>query len=413
MKTHFFSFSILILLITMGACDPDDDQNKKADIHLKSQEIISADNEFGLDIFKRIYENNSKANFMISPLSISMALSMAYNGAETTTKDEMAEALRASDFTRDELNQTYKDLIEDLTITDPKVAMEIANSIWYRNTYYVEQNFLDINNTYYNAEVNAADFSNPNTVNLINNWVSDQTHEKIPSIITEIPVEAVLYLINAIYFNGSWSQEFNPENTQEFNFQLTDESYIPTSMMYRVDTLNYLKNETFSAIELPYGDGNFNMLVLLPNVDKNVNDVVNQMTMQNWETWQSQFKMTNTVDILFPKFKIEYEITLNDILKSMGMLQAFTSAADFSGINPGRDLFISYVKHKTFVEVDEKGTEAAAVTIIGFENTSIDPNEPQKVYFHCNRPFLFAINEKTTGAILFMGKVGNPNVHNE
>lgn len=413
MKTPFFWISILILLFTSGACTQDDDPVKEIDLTLKSQKIVKADNEFGLDLFQLIYEHEVKDNFMISPLSISMAFSMTYNGAETTTKEEMAAALRISDFTRDELNETYKNLIEALISIDPEVTMEVANSIWYRNTYPVEQNFLDVNSTYYSAEVNAADFNNPNTVNLINNWVSDKTHEKIPTIIQEIPGEAVLFLINAIYFNGSWTQEFNPESTQDLSFQLDDESYVSTSMMNRVDTLNYLSNELFSAIELPYGDENFNMIVLLPNADKNVADIVSQMSINNWETWQTGFETTNTVDILLPKFKIEYEIKLNDILKSMGMEEAFTTSADFSGINKNHDLFITYVKHKTFIEVDEEGTEATAVTIIGFGNTSIDPDEPQKTYFHCTRPFLFAITEKSTGAILFMGKVGNPKISNE
>lgn len=416
MKTQVLITLSILLFTSFSSCNKESntDEQKKIDIALKSQQLIKADNEFGLDIFELIYKDKeTPTNFMISPLSLSMCLSMAYNGAETETKEQMAKTLRIEEFTREEINQSYQSLIEKLINADSKVAMEIANSIWYKNEYLVEQSYLDVNSQFYDAEVNKCDFNDPNTVNLINQWVSDKTHEKIPEIINEIPPLAVLYLINAIYFNGSWSQEFNPESTQSISFQNSEGDNIQTEMMHREDTLNYFNNETFSAIEMPYGNGNFSMMVMLPNYDKSVDAVIAELSPENWQKWQDDFKETKNVDILFPKFKIEYEITLNNILQSMGMELAFTDMADFSIINKKKDLFISYVKHKTFVEVDEEGTEAAAVTIIGFETTSFDPNKPQKTYFHCTRPFLFAITEKESGAILFMGKVGDPTVKGE
>lgn len=402
--------SIILSVFFMISCSKmiEDPEPNPIDLDLKSKEIIQSDNAFGMDIFKLINEKETKTNFMISPLSISMALSMAYNGAETDTKAEMAAALRIEDFTRDELNATYKKLIEALTTVDPKVTMEIANSIWYRNTYNVEQNFLDVNSTYYDAEVQKSDFTDPKMVDVINDWVSDKTHKKIPTIIDNIDPSAVLFLINAIYFNGSWTQEFNAENTYSGAFSVSENNFTEAELMQRLDTVNYFSNETFSAIEMPYGHGNFNMMLMLPNYEKSINDVVEQMDAENWTAWQDAFVKTNDVDIVVPKFKIEYEKKLREILELMGMEQAFTEQADFSSINQNKDLYISEVLHKTFIEVDEEGTEAAAVTAIVFETTSIDPNEPQKVYFHCTRPFLFAITEKDTGAILFMGKVGNP-----
>jgi serine protease inhibitor len=409
MKTNLLS--ILFLVVTLFACNKEshDPDIKDIDIDAKSAKLIEADNEFGFDLFKGVFaDNNTPENFMISPLSVSLALSMAYNGAETETKAQMEEAMRIKGFTRDDLNVINQSLTKALTSADEKVIMEIANSIWYRKSYSVQQSFLDANKTYYDAEVKASDFGNPATISLINNWVSDKTHTKIPSIIQEIPAEAVLYLINAIYFNGTWAKEFNPESTQQLGFETGNGNFVTTDIMGRKDSLNYLSNETFSAIELPYGRGNFNMLVMLPNEDKQVSDIISQMNPENWEKWKNALKFTNSIDIRLPKFKIEFDIKLNNILKAMGMELAFTEQADFSGINPGRDLFISYVKHKTFVEVDEEGTEAAAVTIIGFEVTSIGPGEDKWTYFHCTRPFLFAITEKETGAILFMGKVGNP-----
>jgi serine protease inhibitor len=408
MKQKLF-FAALITIVLFSCNDKTVEEPKLINIDQKSQELIKADNDFGLDLFKGVYNDpKTPVNFMISPLSVSVALSMAYNGAETETKTEMEEAMRITGFSREEINAANKQLIEALTSADDKVIMEVANSIWYRNNYPVEQSFLDVNKTYYNAEVDPADFSDPNTIKLINNWVSDKTHEKIPQIITEIPAEAVMYLINAIYFNGTWTKEFNTESSQMLPFKTENGNYLNTVMMGRKDSLNYLSNETFSAIKMPYGKGNFNMMVLLPNEDKTVSDIIGQLNPTNWAKWQKDLKFKNSIDIRFPKFKVEFDIKLNDILKAMGMKLAFTSSADFSGINKSKDLFISYVKHKTFVEVDEKGTEAAAVTIIGFETTSEGPGEEQWTPFHCYSPFLFAITEKDTGAILFIGKVGNP-----
>jgi serine protease inhibitor len=407
MKTKLFS--ILTLIAILFSCNKDDSDIKDLNIDFKSEKLIKADNEFGLDLFKGVY-NDSKTpvNFMISPLSVSVALSMAYNGAETETKTEMETALRIKGFSRDEINKAYKELITALTTADPKVTMEIANSIWYSNIYHVEQNFLDVNKSYYDAEVESADFADLKTITLINNWVSEKTHEKIPEIINEISPGMVMFLINAIYFNGIWTKEFNPESTQKLSFKTESGNYKTTSMMGRKDSLDYFSNETFSAIEMPYGQGNYNMMVLLPNEDKTVSDIISQLNPENWGNWQKDLKFKNSIDIRLPKFKIEFDIKLNDILKAMGMPLAFTDMADFSGINPARDLFISYVKHKTFVEVDEEGTEAAAVTIIGFETTSAEPGQEQWTQFYCTRPFLFAITEKDTGAILFLGKVGDP-----
>lgn len=408
MNTKLLLAILLSFFLVYSSCTEENDPGGEIEVNTKSQEIVDADNAFGLDIFKLIANQEQDSNFMISPLSISMALSMAYNGAETDTKAEMAEALRISDFTRDEINQTYKELIAALITVDPDVAMEIANSIWYSDVYPVEENFLTVNQNYYDAEVQQGDFSNPGMTKKINDWVSDKTHKKIPTIIDGIDPATVMFIINAIYFNGSWTREFNEENSYTGLFEKQSQNYIEAEMMQGIDTVNYLSNETFSAIQLPYGHGNFSMMLLLPNSDKTVADVVEEINTENWSAWLKGFSMTNDVDIILPKFKLEYEKKLKDILQLMGMEQAFTTQADFSGINANRDLFISEVLHKTFIDVNEKGTEAAAVTAIIFDTTSIDPNEEQKTYFHCTRPFLFAITEKDTGAILFMGQVSEP-----
>jgi len=242
-------------------------------------------------------------------------------------------------------------------------------------------------------------------VQTINDWVNGKTHGKIPTILDQITPMQVMFLLNAIYFKGTWAKEFNPKSTTEQPFQTDPGQSVQTKMMHRLDTLDYTTTEDFSAIKLPYGKGNYNMYVFLPSEGKTPGDIVKKLNKQNWNDWMKSFRLTQTVDILLPKFKYPYEIMLNDVLTDMGMGVAFSGAADFSGINRFGDLSIDYVKHKTFIDVNEEGTEAAAVTIVAIERTSAGPT---KTYFHVNRPFLYAITEKSTGAVMFLGTVNLP-----
>jgi len=319
----------------------------------------------------------------------------------------MEETLYLSGLSSQEINKSYQTLMEALLTVDPKVTMEIANSIWYRQGFSVEQDFIDVNREYYNAGVEALDFDSPDAVQTINNWVDDNTNGKIPEIIESIDPLTMMYLINAIYFNGKWTYQFDKDNTSEQPFYLADGSQIQVDMMQNEATLNYTSNDLFKAVEMPYGRGNYSMVCMLPGEDLKVGDVVQQMDADNWNQWMQTMDSAN-VQVHLPRFSFEYKKTLKELLKSMGMEEAFNAnQSDFSGINPDRpDLHISEVKHKTFVEVDEKGTEAAAVTSVEMGFTSVDPNQPVIVKF--DRPFVFAIREVTTGTIVFLGKMMEP-----
>jgi serpin B len=318
----------------------------------------------------------------------------------------MEKTLNVFGLTPQEINTSYRDLVSALKSLDPKVLLEIANAIFYRNDFHVEQPFIDLNQSFYNAEVAPLDFSNQQeALNIINGWVADKTHDKIESIINQINRNHVMFLLNAIYFKGTWQKEFNDENTKSLSFYTDDDSSIPVETMQRMDTLPYMANDLFSAIELPYGAGDFSMYVFLPEAGHALEEIVNKLDKEIWEHWMKSFQVTQGVDIKLPRFKYEYEIMLNDVLTTMGMGIAFTGAADFTGINKLGDLLIDYVKHKSFIEVNEEGTEAAAVTIVAIERTSAGP---EKVPFYVNRPFMYAITEKQTGAILFLGTVKNP-----
>lgn len=397
-----FNQIIIASLLIIVACAKVPDEPLPIDLDVKSKKLVAADNEFGIDLFKALNEKE-KGNFNISPLSISLALAMTYNGSEGDTKQAMEEAMRLSGLTTEEINLSYQTLVKALLETDSKVTLEFAQSIWYRLGYDVEDAFKDVNRNYYDAEVNELDFGRSDAKDIINGWIEEKTHDKIKDMIAEVKPNHVMFLINAIYFNGEWQTMFDKKNTFESDFY-TAEGTVQVQMMQKEDSIMMTSNDVFSAIELPYGRGNFNMLILLPAEDKTCDDIVNEINPDNWILWQQSMVPTTEVDIWLPKFKSEYTVKLNNALSAMGMEVAFTPAADFSGINGRGELWIDYVQHNTFIDVSEKGTEAAAATVVAMIERAM-PMTPQ---FHANRPFIYAITEKETGAILFIGKMAKP-----
>ncbi|MBA7546210.1 hypothetical protein ES705_38593 [subsurface metagenome] len=370
--------------------------------------LVEADNLFGIKLFKEVLKTEEpEKNVMISPLSVSLALAMTYNGADGDTKEAMEKTLELSGLTVDEINENYKMLIDALASVDPKVLMSIANSIWYKQTFEVEQDFINVNQNYFYAEVSPLDFYAPDAVTTINNWVADKTKNKITEILDEIPAAAVMYLINAIYFKGIWKYEFDESDTEEKSFYLSDGTTKDVPMMVQEGSFNYLSNDILQAVEMPYGTGNYSMIILLPQNNKTLDDIIDQLSNENWNRWLSEFYEAEKVQIHLPKFKFEYEDSLNNELINMGMEIAFDPYnADFSKINLYRQLFISRVIHKTFIEVNEEGTEAAAVTLVEICEIVSEPGTG--IHFYVNHPFVFAIKEKYTNAIIFIGKVMEP-----
>jgi serine protease inhibitor len=374
----------------------------------KSAQIVEADNEFGFELFQKIFASETEyENIMVSPFSVSLALAMTYNGAGGETKKAMEETLKLYGLSPEEINTSYQTLVKALKSLDKKVILEIANAIFYRDDFQVENEFISTNKKFYDAEVAALDFGSPNALKTINGWVANKTHDKIDKILDNISRDHVMFLINAIYFKGIWQSEFEKKNTVKKDFYLENGSAVKTDFMQQENSVLYSSNEIFQAVQLSYGQGNYTMYVFLPQAGKSLQDITENLDKASWENWNENFVEKN-VDIELPKFKFEYEITMNDVLTEMGMGIAFSSAADFTGINRGGGLNIDYVKHKSFIEVNEEGTEAAAVTVVAIVETSV--GETSKVPFYVDRPFLFAITEKSTGAVLFMGTVKNPQV---
>ena len=369
-------------------------------------DLIEADNAFALKLFREIdaYEAAS-SNIFVSPLSVSMALSMTYNGAAGETQQAMAQTLEFQDLNLDDVNQGYRDLIDLLFDLDPQIEWQLANSIWYREGFFVEPSFLDITRTFFDAQVEALDFSAPGAADVMNQWVSDGTNGRIEEIVDD-PIDplTVMFLINAIYFKGDWRHQFDKDLTRDAPFTLLDGNEITTPMMFHKEEVAVRRawDSLASVIEMPYGGDAFTMTVVLPHPDVTLQSVVEALDTERWTSWIANLHETEAF-VVMPKFSFEYEISLKDVLTSLGMGIAFDEmSADFTKINPLGELYISKVKHKTFIQVDEEGTEAAAVTSVEVNAVSAPPR------FIVDRPFLFTIRERISGTILFMGRVVDP-----
>ncbi len=408
-----FTFISLFIFIAISSCQQDNinqDENKLIQLDEKSAQLVEADNAFGLEIFQEIREESDKENIMISPLSISVALAMAYNGADGDTKTEMENTLKLNGLTPEQINSSYKMLIAALQSLDEDVVFELANAIFYANGFEVKSPFISTNQDYYDAKVESLDFSSPSSVFHINDWVAEKTHDKIEKIVESLSPDDRMVLLNAIYFNGIWSVKFDENGTKMRNFNKIDGTSHEVPMMNKEDKLEYSSNSLFEAVKLPYGSGQYNMVVLLPGSDKNSADIIDELSADNWNEWMKSFETEEHVVVTMPRFKFAFELQLNNALKKMGMQKAFVSSqSDFTKITDDKKLYISSVIHKSFIDVNENGTEAAAVTSVTFSTTSIGLGDQiQKIYFTVDKPFVFAITEKDTDAILFIGEVQNP-----
>ena len=372
-------------------------------------ELAAANTRFGLKLFGQILKQDSGKNVFISPASIAIALAMTYNGASGDTQKAMAQTLELNGMSLEDVNNAYAALRTTLQSADPKVQLSIANSLWVRQGATLNNDFLQRNQLYFRAQVQELSFADPGAVGTINAWVSQNTNGKIPTIVDQIPSNMMLYLINAIYFKGDWTRQFDKSKTSDQPFHLLDGSTKQVPLMTQTGTFtSYFKGNDFQAVKLPYGDGRLSMLVFLPNSDSDLQTFEDELNETNWNAWMGQFhKAEGTLQL--PRFTLDYETSLNETLKMLGMSAAFApQSADFSAMHTGSDrFFISEVKHKTFLEVNEEGTEAAAVTSVGVGTTAMQPEE-EKFNMVVDRPFFVAIRDNSTGTVLFMGSIVQP-----
>jgi len=363
--------------------------------------LVAANTKFGFNLFHTLSKQQPNQNIFISPTSVALALSMTYNGVSGETKQEMTKVLELTGMTTQEINAANQGLQNSLQKIDPTVQVLIANSLWAQQGFSLKPEFLQTNQEYYQANVTELDFINPQAPSIINNWVSQKTQGKIDRIVEEISPDEVLFLINAIYFKGNWETPFDRSQTTNKTFYLTDSSSKQHPMMSQSGFYRYYETDTFQAVSLSYGQKvALRMYIFLPNSNTNLATFLQQLTPDNWNKWMQQFRKINGITEI-PRFKIEYEVELKSTLKALGMAGIFDiSKADFSAMT-NDNVAVDSVKHKTFVEVNEEGTEAAAVTSISL---------PRGLSFqmNVNRPFFCAIRDHTTETILFMGTIVDP-----
>ena len=373
---------------------------------LSEQEVrtMSSANDFGFRTFSALRPEEPTKNLFISPLSISAVLTMTFNGADGTTKEAMRQTLGFTGQTDEALNQSFKTLFELLTNMDRKVQFSAANSIWYAQQFELQVPFVQKNQSYFDATLRPMNFGAPGTKDVINSWVSDKAKGRITSIVDEISSNDVMFLINAIYFKGTWTYQFDKSLTRQAPFRKEDGSTTSVNFMaLKNGQYQYYTDATKQVIDLPYGNEQFSMTLIVPTGTNTVADITRELNSANLTSWLAGAGASNQ-ELRLPKFRMEYKKDLKETLTQLGMGEAFSGGANFSQMLQGFSggLSISKVLHKTFLQVDEEGTEAAAVTSVVVTLRSLPPT------IEVNRPFVFLIREKSSNAVLFIGQLMQP-----
>jgi serine protease inhibitor len=376
--------------------------------------VIEGSNSFAFDLLRELVAASDTPNVFISPLSASMALGMTMNGADGETWSQMRDALGFDGMDEVQINEAYRDLMSLLLGLDSQVRFGIANGIWAHHDVPLLPDYLERVATHFDAETRSVDFADPATKTAMNDWVERATNGRIENMIESIPPDVLMYLINAVYFKGDWRSQFSRSRTAPAAFVRADGSERQVQMMdgkvgYRV--IHGYSPDSATGVELPYARGAFTAVAMLPPRDRSIRDWVAGLDHVDWAGWMATFdEQARTEDtglegmqVRLPRFEIEWSDSLITSLRNLGMSDAFEEhRADFSRMTGGRDLFITEAFQKTFLKVDEEGTEAAAATAIGMGPTSAPPS----LVF--DRPFLFAIRERFSGTILFIGVIGDP-----
>jgi len=415
---RFFVLSMLIMVSSNSLAM----NNEIAKENTNKKIIVDGNNKFALELFAKL--QSAKGNLFFSPYSISTALAMVRAGARNETESQMAGVLhfpvsvnRRTDSTskslpdRQQFASSFGNIIKDLNNRGQKggYTLTVANALWGQKDYGFLQEFLELIETSYDGRLNEVDFvrATETARKTINAWVEKKTDDKIKNLISEGVLDSMtrLVLTNAIYFKGNWAKQFKENRTKDASFTLADGQKIDVATMNQKAEFGYMETDTFQALELPYVDEELSMVILLPKQFDALDKFEKTLVPENLTQWLAKIYKREVV-VFVPKFKMTSQFSLASMLKSMGMKDAFSSGADFSGINGKRNLFISAVIHKAYVEVNEEGTEAAAATGVVMKLTSIGP-APISV-FRADHPFLFLIRDNLSGGILFIGRVANP-----
>ena len=363
-------------------------------------DLVKRNNNFALNLFS---EMKGVGSNVVSPMSVTYLMAMLANGAEASTREEIMDAIGAKDFDIDEMNAFYAYLIRRAKTADKQTTLNIANYIALNKEFKLKKEFASTIADSYQGAVESLDFTNPESTKRINGWCSEHTNNMIPTIIDQVEPSAVAYILNAIYFNGTWTDKFDKNNTkkEQFNGYTRDIMYV--DMMHRNAKYYYTSNDVYSAVTLPYGSGAYSMTVILPNEGKFITDLTKTLNADTIASLRRNMEEC-LVDLKLPRFTTEMKLPLKGIVAKLGAPSMFDATrADFSSFANG-NVYVSEMLQKAKIEVSEEGTKAAAVTMGMVKLTSMRPQEPRRVDFHCDRPFVYMIQDNYTGAILFMGQ---------
>ena len=426
MKTIKSVFVAIAVVAIAACCIGSDGQTLNEE---ERKTIVQGNSEFALELYARLC--NKEENLFFSPYSISTALAMAYAGAQGQTGSQMAEVLHFPTYTvpidmqaankqektqapwkYEQFSSTFGKVIKDLNARGKKGKYElaVANALWGQKDYGFLEEFLNLIKTDYDGRLNEVDFAADTEMarQTINAWVEEKTNNKIKDLIARGVLDSMtrLVLTNAIYFKGKWARQFKEERTKQAPFTMLNGSKVDVPMMNQTADFNYIQTEDFQGLELPYMDNELSMIILLPKKFDGLAAFEKTLTLENLSRWLAKPRRCEVI-VSIPKFKMTSQFSLADVLKSMGMTDAFIpDEADFSGINGKKDLFISAVIHKAYVDVSEEGTEAAAATGVIMKITSAGPTRTP--VFRADHPFVFVIRDNHSGSILFIGRVLNP-----
>lgn len=361
--------------------------------------IIAQNNAFAVKLFEKTAKMQST---VISPVSVSYLMAMLANGANGQTKVDIMKALQLSENDLNDMNALYQMMIQRCGSLDKETTLRIAN-------YFAMNKDIELKNAYannmkaiYNAGIESLDFTSPKTTAHINNWCKKNTNGMIPSIINNVDANATAYIMNAIFFNGTWADKFNKSNTKNENFKGYTRDITMVPMMHKSDKLLYWANDMYAAVRIPYGNGSYTMTVMLPNEGKSIDEMLKSMENADFTAWRQDAEQC-IVDLKLPRFTTEADVTLNNIISELGAANIFSSKADFKNI-ANTNMFVSQMFQKAKIEVSEEGTKAAAVTAAIMTMSALPTEEPKHVTFHANRPFVYMITEANTNAIFFMGQ---------
>ncbi len=369
--------------------------------------VAEGNNDFACNLFRTIYEQqHGNGSFIMSPISVGYLLGMLNAGAEGETQRQIIDVLGLNGSVN-EINSYFKKVMDEASTVDSTVTIKIANSIDINSArgYRLIPKYKENMQKFYDAQIDAFPFTDDRNVDIINNWCNTHTDGMIPKILDSLDPYAAMYLLNAVFFKASWTDKFDPNNTRNRIFTKQDGTILEHKMMHVAIKAAYGSNNLCKMLRLPYGNGSYSMNVLLPHKGKTVGDIIQSLSAQQLEQQRTQEMTIHNVDIMMPRFTTESEIKLEQVLSSMGMPLTFhPRAAEFSNMVKGEELWVSMLKQKAKIEVNEKGTKASAVTIAkGVTKSLMGGNRPMHVEFYATRPFVYYIIDNSTGAIYFMG----------